>query len=179
MKKLLFLIFTVLAITSNAQNVWAPDSVIQCPGKSVNEIISCATNWALLHFAEDSPSITTNDNVITIELQKIPFEIKNLTWQAGSGYLTGFVNIEAKEGRFKIRLLNFNHFSSNRQYNDWWTMGLIADGIPEKYQKGAKWKQKREVYKRVLEFLNNLKEDSFKSAAEFVQNCNADEEEDW
>lgn len=58
-------------------------------------------------------------------------------------------------------------------------MGLILEETPEQWAKGLKWKQKREVYKRVLEKLNKLKDASFKSAAEYIPNCTPKANDDW
>lgn len=178
MKKIIVLLISLCAFVTNAQNVWQPDTVIQADGKSPDQIIACATQWASSNFAEFSPVISTSETSLTVMLN-LPFSINNMTWAAGSGYITGQVKIQARDGRFKIVLSNFNHFSTNRQYSDWWSMGLILESIPEQWSKGMKWKQKREVYKRVLEKLNNFSQSVFDSAATYIKDCTPIMEEDW
>lgn len=169
---------TLCAFGIKAQNVWQPDSVIQAPNKTPEQIIACATQWASTYFAEFSPAITSDETSLTVMLN-LPFSINNMTWAAGSGYITGQVKIQAREGRFKIALSNFNHSSTSRQYPDWWSMGLILESTPEQWVKGMKWKQKREVYKRVLEELTAFSKSVFTSAATTIPNCTPTVEEDW
>lgn len=180
MKNFILLIFAFFAYTlgCNAQNVWQQDTVISTPGKSKQQIINCAKQWATSSFAQFSPTIFNDENSITINLS-LPFEIKNMSYAAGSGKLIGQIKIYAKDERFKIELSNFDHVSSNPRYTEWWSMGLILENTPEQWANGAKWKQKREVYKRILEALNTLKISTFNSAAEYIPACTPIEEEDW
>ncbi|MCH5346137.1 MAG: DUF4468 domain-containing protein [Muribaculaceae bacterium] len=179
MKKLISLLLFVLSCVSvNAQDVWQPDTVISAQDKTPEQILICSSQWAATTFAQLSPTISSDDNSVVI-LLNIPFKINNMTWAAGSGYITGQIKIQARDGRFKVTLSNFNHFSTSTQSPDWWSMGLILESTPEQYQKGLKWKQKREVYKRVLEDLNEFKEFVFTSAATQIPNCSPKEEEDW
>lgn len=178
MRKIFILLMVLCAFGIKAQNVWQPDSIIQAPDKTQEQIIACATQWAASNFAEFSPTITSDETSLTVMLN-LPFKINNMTWAAGSGYITGQVKIQAREGRFKISLSNFNHFSTNKQYTDWWSMGLILESTPEQWIKGGKWKQKREVYKRVLEKLNSFSQSVFTSAATSIPSCTPVVEEDW
>ena len=178
MRKLIFLILLIVSLGIRAQNVWEQDTVVNAPDKTPEQIVSCATQWAATNFAQFSPVISTEGNTVTIILD-LPFNIKNLSYSAGSGYITGEIKIQTREGRFKITLSNFNHFSTNNSYADWWSMGLILDSTPQQWVKGMKWKQKREVYKRVLEKLNEFSESVFNSAANQIPNCVPKEEEDW
>ena len=178
MKRIIAYILLFFCISVNAQNVWQPDTVITAPGKTPEQIVNCATQWASSTFAQFSPIISNDGNSITITLT-LPFKIKNMSYSAGSGFLGGQIRIQARDGRFKIGMSNFNHTSSNISYNDWWSMGLILESTPEQWVNGFKWKQKREVYKRILETLNKVKDSTFISAAEYIPSCTPIVEEDW
>ena len=178
MERIISYILLFLCISVNAQNVWQQDTVIAANGKSPEQIINCATQWAASSFAQFSPDISNDENSVNIILN-IPFDIKNFSYAAGSGYLIGHIKIQAKDGRFKIEMYNFNHTSTSRSYAEWWSMGLILENTPEQWVDGAKWKQKREVYKRIIEALNKLKLSTFISAAEYIPSCTPKEEEDW
>lgn len=178
MKQKLFVLFLTLASFCQAQNVWSPDSVIQAPGKSAQEIAKCATQWASTAFAQFSPAISTTDDSVIINVV-LPFNINNLSYAPGSGSITGAITVRARDGRFKIGFDQFNHTSSCIQSQDWWSMGLILEDIPEQWVKGWKWKQKREVYKRILEKLNQLADSIFESAGNNIPSCSPIIEKDW
>lgn len=180
MKRLAFFILLMCSCfySMSAAELWQRDSVFQCPGKSAQEITMTAQAWADSYFAIASLTVIVKENVVTVYLNMIPFKISNLNWAAGSGYLSGMVQIIAREGRYKVVISHFNHISSNTEYNDWWSMGTILEDIPEEWKHGWKWKQKREVYKRVLEKLNSLANSTFKDASEIITR-RAKIEDDW
>lgn len=178
MKKFLFICsFIGAVLCANAQNVWQPDSVIQCKGKSAQEITEIAYSWASSYFATLSPVVDKIDNQVIVAIN-MPFQINNPSWAAGSGMVSGVVKIVARDGRFKIRCENFSHVSSTPKYSDFWSMGTVLEECPEMYKKGMKWKQKREVYKRLLEKLNKFAEQLFIDASD-IENAVLVEEEDW
>lgn len=180
MKRLAFFILLMCSCfySMSAVELWQRDSVFQCPGKSAQEITMSAKAWANSYFAIVSPIVSAHDNVVFVYLDMMKFSISNWHWAAGSGYLSGMVRIIAREGRYKVVLSNFNHISADPDYSNWWSMGTILEDIPEEWKHGWKWKQKREVYKRVLEKLNSLANSTFKDASEIITR-KTKVEDDW
>lgn len=176
-------IAVLLSMSANvsAQALWSAEKVIQVPGKTADEIAACAENWLAVELAQLGAEVTrVGDEVIAPLI--IDFKINNITYSAGSGLLTGKVTIKCRDGRCKIIMDDFRHASTNPQYSDWWSMGTILQETPEAWQKGLKWKQKREVYKRVLEYLEKNSGQLFVNAESGIPACSAaksSSNDDW
>lgn len=131
------------------------EEVIQQEGRTKKEIYNDLRNWFARTFVDSNEVIQYNDENSEIT-GKGSFKVKiaNLTFAAGSGYVSYVVNVRIREGRFKVVIDNFVHHSTDLTYSDSWSIGLIYKSLPEDLNKvpgckGLAKVQYKGVFKRV------------------------------
>lgn len=88
--------------------------------------------------AKTFPAVGTNGAQYILERKeimtkgRIPYKTANLTWAASSGYVSYDVDIRVKDGRFKIYLENFTHVSTDPDFPQGWSIGIIYNRTPTK-----------------------------------------------
>ncbi len=175
---ILSLCFSNLAI---AQEPIVRDSVIQMQGMNPTQIYDGVKKWFVVSCVDARDVIQIDDPANGSIVGKLffPFEIKNMTYAAGTGFVSVVVDIKIRDGRFKIKMSDFNHTSTHPTYSEWWSMGFVREEVPEEWKKGMKWKQKREVYERLLPTIEEYIKNKFTSLSDYLKTYTPSEEEDW
>jgi len=183
MKKIiLFLIFAICLCNAKAQKAYERDTVIQVPGKSIEQIYEGLRTWFISSFEKDSRDIIQVDdpaNGSIVTKLHFPFVIKHLTWAGGSGYVTCMLDLKIREGRYKIKLYDFIHTSTNNPNVTNWNVGLVTEELPKEWEKGMKYKQEREVYKRLFPKVTTFADAIILSIDAYMKSFTPSEEEDW
>lgn len=128
MRRILFILLVLIGITCHAQNGSTPiieDSVFQYSGRSADELYSQLKLFVARSF-KTSKVIQMDDPTSHRLVVKgnIDFPVNNLTWHELTGVINFSMELQAKDGRFRVKLYGFEHESFNRQYKSW-TMGPI------------------------------------------------------
>lgn len=183
MKKLLLILFLVTTtLCSYANEPLARDSVIQASGLSSQQIYESLKKWFIANAKYDSRYIIEHDDPTNNHLvgrMNFKYKANSMTWAAGSGHISVVIEIMAKDGRFKVRLSDFNHTSEHPQYADQWSLGTITTEIPEEWASGWKTKQQRETYKRVLPRCLEISDMLINDISEYALDFKPIEEENW
>lgn len=177
-------IFSLIIISSfniKAQNLFERDSVIQVQHLNSAQIFDGVKRWFVSSCKDSRDVIQIEDKANGSIVGKFffPFEINNLTYAAGTGYVSFVVDIKIREGRFKVKLTNFSHTSTSPSYSEWWSMGYVKEEIPNEWKSGFKWKQKRGVYKHLLPEIEDYSQTIFYSLSNYLQQYKPDEDDDW
>lgn len=183
MKKI-FLIGILSLCFSNfafAQEPIVRDSVIQMQGMNPTQIYDGLKKWFVVSCVDARDIIQIDDpaNGSIVGKFFFPFEIKNMTYAAGTGFVSVVVDIKIRDGRFKIKMSDFNHTSTHPSFSEWWSMGFVREEVPEEWKKGMKWKQKREVYERLLPAIEQYVQQKFVSLSDYLKTYTPSEDEEW
>lgn len=184
MKKILLMAIFALTITTiSAQEMFKRDSVIQAQHLTADQIFDGVKNSfvSLFKHANDVIQIEDKEKGNIVGKFTFPLKIGNMTFGEGSGQVAAVIDVKIREGRFKVTLRDFIHTSNSRQYSDWWSMGVVRDTIPEEWQKGGKWAQKRGVYKSLLPACEEYSNTVINFLSESIQSYNpaSEAEEEW
>lgn len=183
MKKLILLLSILwIAVSAFANEPLSRDTVISVPEKSASQIYDGLKKWFITNAKFDSRYIIEQDDKESKHMVgKIAFShrVSNITWAAGSGYITVVIDVMARDGRFKLRLSDFNHKSDNPKYSSHWSLGTITEELPEEWAKGFTTKQWRETYKRVRTRCDEIINTIFNTVGEYCKEFNPIEEDDW
>ena len=183
MKKI-FLVGIISLFCSNFVNAQVPierDSVFQTPGLSISQIYDGVKKWFVVSCSDSRDVIQIDDPANGSIVGKLffPYDAKSLSNSASYGFVSVVVDIKIREGRFKIKFSDFNHTSTHPKYSEWWSMGLVKKEIPDEWKSGLKWKQKRDVYNRLLPFIDNYINQKLTSLSGYMKAYIPTEEEDW
>ena len=183
MKKILLLLVVCLCASAvKAQNAYERDTVIQVPNLNTTQIYEGLRNWFITSFKKDSRDIIQIDdpqNGSIIAKLHYPFVIKHITWAGGSGVVEFVLDLKIRDGRFKIKLRDFFHTSTSDIGASSWSMGLIKEALPQEWEKGWKFKQQREVYKRLLPDIDTYSTVIISGIDAYMQSYKPSDEEDW
>lgn len=184
MKKILLLaIFATIALSASSQAIFQRDSVIQAQHLTAEQIFDGVKNSfvSLFKHANDVIQIEDKEKGNIVGKFTFPLKIGNMTFGEGSGQVSAVIDVRIREGRFKVTLRDFIHTSNSRQYSDWWSMGVVKETIPEEWQKGGKWVQKRGVYKSLLPACEEYSDTVINFLSESLQSYNpaSEAEEEW
>lgn len=183
MKRLLFFLSLIcIAATAFAEQPLSRDTVIAVPEKSASQIYDGLKKWFITTARFDSRYIIEQDdkeNKHMVGKIAFPHRVESLTYGAGSGVITVVIEVMARDGRFKLRLSDFNHKSDHPRFASHWSLGRITEELPEEWEKGFKTKQWRETYKRVRPHCEEIVNSIFGAVSEYCTEFKPIEEEDW
>lgn len=139
MKK--FILFLIIALGSFIPNhVHAEDSdeivvdtVVQVPGVDAAKIYSCLRLWFIEAAKYDSRAVLQVDKESEGLLQgrmSHGIEFRSMTWSSLTGYISAVIDVRIKDGRYKMRMYNFEHRSVAPQYTSQWSQGTIYKKAP-------------------------------------------------
>ncbi|KAA6348476.1 hypothetical protein EZS27_004076 [termite gut metagenome] len=148
MKKIVVLICLCVAATLGyaQENPLSFEEVIQEEGKSAKELYTIIKTWVASNFKSANDVIQMDDSESGILICK-----GNISYKAPGGmsyrYIDGHINFtlkaQTKDGRCKIIVSDFTHFSEDLQEAKTWSFGLITDR--EKYKpsglQDSRWKK--------------------------------------
>ncbi|KAA6321198.1 hypothetical protein EZS27_029126 [termite gut metagenome] len=136
MKKIVLMCLCLATTFSYAQEKpLSFEEVVQGEGKTVNELYTIIKTWVASNFKSANDAIQMDDPENGVLICK-----GNFAYKAPGGmnyrYIDGHVNFtlkaQVREGRCKITVSDFIHFSEDLQWTKTWSFGLITDR--EKYK---------------------------------------------
>ncbi len=183
MKKLLLLSVSLLmALAAFANEPYARDSVIHAEGLSSDQIYESLKKWFITNAKYDSRYIIQHDDAANKHLvgkMNFKFIVNHLTWHAATGVVEVVIDVMARDGRFKIKLSDFQHVSTEPRWGPMWSIGTVTTELPDEWKKGFKYKQHREVYKRVFPRCQEIADLLLHDIAEYAKDFKPIEAEDW
>jgi hypothetical protein len=111
------------------------EEVIQGEGKTVKELYTIIKTWVASNFKSANDVIQMDDPESGILICKGNFAYKapgGITYRYIDGHINFTLKAQVKEGRCKITVSDFIHFSEDLQLTKTWSFGLITDR--EKYK---------------------------------------------
>lgn len=181
-KFILFLLILCSSLSVSAVEPYSRDSVIQAKGLSSQQIYESLKKWFITNAKFDSRYIIEHDDAANKHLvgrMTFRYNCSNINWAAGSGHISVVVDVMARDGRFRIKLSDFNHISEDKDYAYHWSLGTVTSEIPEKWASGWKTKQQRETYKRVIKRCQEYADFVLHSVAEYAKDFKPIEAEEW
>lgn len=147
MKKILILLVLAFSISAMAQEKEIVcDSVIQAQGKTVKEIYPLIKMWVSENFKSAKSVIQMDDPENGILICKGNFNYRGpggATYRAIDGRVEFTLKVQVRDGRFRVTVSDFTHYSEDLRWSDMWHMGLITDR--EKYKmsgmQDSRWKK--------------------------------------
>lgn len=144
MKKIFFLFAALLCfVSAKAQddNEIVVDTVIQVPGVDAAKIYSSLRLWFIEAAKYDSRAVLQVDKKDDGLLQgrmSHEFVVNNMTWSSLSGYISAIIDVRIRDGRYKMRMYNFEHRSTAPQFTAQWCQGRIYKKAPDSLKGMAK-----------------------------------------
>ena len=150
MRKILLLLFVFSASCSLAQKPLECDTIIECPGMTADKIYSKMKYFVADYFKSAQNVIQLDDKEEHRLLCKgnVRFEVRNLTWHMLDGVINFTLDLQAKDGKYRIVMRDFSHDNFDKKFGDRWSMGLVYTEVPEGFKKGKK--QYNEMKKRAI-----------------------------
>lgn len=149
MKKglLLLLMFVSMNVMGQEKPLQC-DTVIQAPGKSVSEIYTAARAWFATEFNSANDVIQMDDPEKGILIGKGNFSYKApggaLTYSVLDGIVKFTLQIQAREGRFRVTMGDFRHEAKPVPGGSYdWSLGLITDRERARAKGAVDFRQKK------------------------------------
>ena len=139
MKKLILLLFIALGcfmpnqVLAEDTDEIVVDTVIQVPGVDAAKIYSCLRLWFIEAAKYDSRAVLQVDKEDEGLLQgrmSQGIEFRSLTWKSLTGYISAIIDVRIRDGRYKMRMYNFEHRSIAPQFTSQWSQGIIYKKVP-------------------------------------------------
>ena len=134
MKKIfLFLVLLLSVLGASAQEKPLEFSeVIQAEGKSAQELYVIVKAWVATNFRSANAVIQMDDKESGILIGKSYFDYrapKGMIYRFIDGYISFTLNVQTRQGRYKVTLNDFRHESldPHSYYRSIWSFGLITD----------------------------------------------------
>ena len=155
MRKILLLLFVFCASYSYAQKPLECDTIIECPGMTSDKIYSKMKYFVADYFKSAQNVIQLDDKEEHHLLCKgnVRFEVKSLTWHMLDGVINFTLDLQAKDGKYRIVMRDFSHESFDKKYGDSWSMGIVCSEVPDGFKKGKK--QYNEMKKRAIPLIHD------------------------
>lgn len=156
MKKILLLLLVFCATISFAQKPLDCDTIIECPGLSADKIYSRMKFFVADYFksAQNVIQLDDKDEHRLLCKGNVRFEVKSLTWHMLDGVINFTLDLQAKDGKYRIVMRDFTHENFDKKFGDSWSMGLVCTEVPEGFKKGKK--QYNEMKKRAIPLIHGL-----------------------
>lgn len=146
----LTLFFFAMILPAYSQKPIECDTIIECPGASADKIYKSMKYFVAENFVSAQNVIQLDDKEEHHLLCKgnIRFEVKNLTWRMLDGVINFTLDLQAKDGKYRVVFKNFTHENFDKKFGDSWCMGLVCDDVPNGFKKGKK--PYKEMQKRAM-----------------------------
>ncbi len=150
MRKILLSFFVLFPLFVLAQKPVECDTIIECSGITADKLYSRMKYFVADNFksAQNVIQLDDKDEHRLLCKGNIRFEVKSMTWGMLDGVINFTLDLQAKDGKYRVTFRDFTHENFNRKYGDSWCMGLVCDDVPEGYKKGKK--QYKEMIKRAI-----------------------------
>lgn len=181
-KLLLILVVTLMSIftVSAKDEIGVPlevDTVLVAEKFNADQIYSAIRAWASTQFPAAAINLDDAAGRHLAARVNVDFPVNNMTWAALSGCIYFNVDVQARDGRYRLRLTNFTHQSFDKRYGDSWNQGTVyVNGVPENRQ-GMKKKPYKEMQKRAVPLIIDTAASMIATLSEAVSHPAA--EEDW
>lgn len=159
MKKICLLLLSLIVITGvKAEEYGQPltvDEVIQAPGKTVSEIYTSVKVW-FANAMRSAQHVIQYDDAATAHIigkVSVPFEVGGMTWYMLSGHIDFTIDVQARDGRFRVRMYDFMHEANPNKYGDAWDEGRVYINGPSAEVRPRHQRQNNEMQKRAAELL--------------------------
>lgn len=172
-------IFLLGAVAVNAQEKLAFSKVIKADSVSADGIFVSIKEWLSMEFKRGNDAIELEDKEAGLIVAKgnYPYRKKGIMYMWAEGKLVYTINIQIRDGRFKVTLTNFKLMRGEKQYDDAFGVLTTEEVFTEK---GAGKKQYNEVWKDTKIIAQGISEDWFNRFASIeFQNYKKDTSEDW
>ena len=168
MKKIILLLIALVAsFGMSAREIGRPlevDTVIQMPNVTAGQIYAGAKTW-LATAVVDSKSVIRLDDPVNHHLigkSNIRLKVDNMMYQSLTGYIEFVLDVQAREGRMRVKIYGFEHKADNNPGPYDWDMGPVYIGgeRPNAPKVSYKQMQKRAIpliFKNVNQIINGLK----------------------
>lgn len=151
----MFRIFIALAISMFSVSAYSQkplecDTIVECPGITADRIYKNMKVFVAENFvsAQNVIQLDDKEDCHIICKGNIRFEVKNITWRMLDGVINFTLDLQAKDGKYRVVFKNFTHENFDKKFGDSWCMGLVCDDVPEGFKKGKK--QYKEMSKRAV-----------------------------
>jgi len=140
MRKILLLLFVFCASCSFAQKPIECDTIIECPGLTADQIYSRMKYFVADNFKSAQNVIQLDDKEEHHLLCKgnIRLEVRSLTWSMLDGVINFTLDLQAKDGKYRLIMRDFYHDNFNKKFGERWSMGYVYTEVPDGFKKGKK-----------------------------------------
>lgn len=159
MKKICLLLLSLIVISGvKAEEYGQPltvDEVIQAPGKTTSEIYTSVKVW-FANAMRSAQHVIQYDDAATAHIigkVSVPFEVGGMTWYMLSGHIDFTIDVQARDGRFRVRMYDFMHEANPNKYGDAWDEGRVYINGPSAEVRPRHQRQNSEMQKRAADLL--------------------------
>lgn len=159
MKKICLLLLSLIVISGvKAEEYGQPltvDEVIQAPGKTASEIYTSVKVW-FANAMRSAQHVIQYDDAATAHIigkVSVPFEVGGMTWYMLSGHIDFTIDVQARDGRFRVRMYDFMHEANPNKYGDAWDEGRVYINGPSAEVRPRHQRQNSEMQKRAADLL--------------------------
>ena len=172
----------LICINSYSQNLIPLkfEEVIVQEGKSSTDIYRDIRVWFSRTFISSNSVIQYNDIAKEIVSNGIfNVTIGNLSCYAASGSVRYNVTIKIKDGRFKIIIDNFIHYSNHKSFSQQWSLGLLYEKLPDDldtlpFKISLSKNQFRSAYEKIIPKCYDENKILIKSLKDYLSTCKKD-----
>ncbi len=180
MKKIISAIaLLLLSIGAFSQTQMKPlviTEVVQCEGKTAQELYSLVKQWMLNFYDAPDKAIQLDDpsnNYIGCTAAT------DFQFMSGlSGTIRYNLTIETRDGRLRFQLKNIIHKSSNGDTGAWCNLGTILDA-ENPYDKGTNKGQKNKANAKAVSMFKDMAKTISVSMKDYIANSGSDTNDDW
>lgn len=158
MKKICLLLLSLIVISGvKAEEYGQPltvDEVIQAPGKTASEIYTSVKVW-FANAMRSAQHVIQYDDAATAHIigkANMEFNVKG-TYYMLSGHIDFTIDVQARNGRFRVRMYDFMHEANPNKYGDAWDEGRVYINGPSPEARPMHGRQNAQMQKRALEML--------------------------
>lgn len=157
------------------------DTVLVAEDISAHQIYNSVKIWFAKNMKSAQHVIQMDDAASSHIIGKaaIDFPVKHMTWHMLSGVIHFTIDVQAKDGRYKVKFYDFIHENTDKRYGDSWSEGIVYDsGKPDNLRTGH-GKQYSEMQKRAVPLINESIKQMISSLEQEVANYSSTEDNNW
>lgn len=151
-KFILLFVALVASIGMRAGEIGRPlevDTIIQMPNVTADQIYAGAKTW-LATAVVDSKSVIRLDDPVNHHLigkSNLSFKVDNMMYKSLTGHIDFVLDVQAREGRMRVKIYDFEHKSDDNPGPYDWNMGPVYIGgeRPDAPKISYKQMQKRAI----------------------------------
>ncbi|GHT62989.1 hypothetical protein FACS189451_08760 [Bacteroidia bacterium] len=161
MKKVVLLFCVLFGISnfSNAQEPLSFSKVIQTENISQDDVYNGVRTWFALAMKDANKVLVMDDKNagILVGNTNIKYSFGKFTYSAYDGFIDFVIQVNIREGRFKVEIKNFSHKKSNPNASvpDF---GLITTAEESPFNKGMNKKPNQNVWEDIKKKIEALSE---------------------